>query len=70
VKSPTTTAKIERFHKSLRREFIADRSFESFDAAHRVLDAWIHDYNTERPHQVGEIGRWEKQVSSNSRTRT
>jgi transposase InsO family protein len=27
VRSPTTTGKIERFHQSLRREFLADRTF-------------------------------------------
>ena len=26
VRSPTTTGKIERFHQSLRREFLADRT--------------------------------------------
>jgi transposase InsO family protein len=53
--SPTTTGKIERFHQSLRKEFIADRSFTSFDAAREALDAWVHDYNTERPHQALEM---------------
>src|SRR5207244_7641603 len=29
VRSPTTTGKIERFHQSLRKEFLAERSFSS-----------------------------------------
>jgi transposase InsO family protein len=50
-RSPTTTGKIERFHQSLRKEFLVDRTFTSFDAAQAALDGWVHDYNTERPHQ-------------------
>ena len=52
VRSPTTTGKIERFHQSLRKEFLADRTFESLEAAQGALDAWVVDYNTERPHQA------------------
>jgi transposase InsO family protein len=33
VRSPTTTGRIERFHQSLRKEFLADRSFPSLEAA-------------------------------------
>jgi transposase InsO family protein len=54
-RSPTTTGKIERFHQSLRKEFLADRSFESFTAAQQALDAWVDDYNKERPHQALEM---------------
>jgi transposase InsO family protein len=49
--SPTTTGKIERFHRTLRHEFLTARVFSSVDAAQRELDAWIVTYNTERPHQ-------------------
>ena len=55
VRSPTTTGKIERFHQSLRREFLADRSFSSHEAAQAELDAWVSDYNTQRPHQALEM---------------
>jgi len=55
VRSPTTTGKIERFHQSLRKEFLADRTFGSLRAAQGELDAWVHDYNTERPHQALEM---------------
>ena len=49
--SPTTTGKIERFHRSLRREFLSGKIFNSLDEAQRELDAWVEDYNTNRPHQ-------------------
>jgi hypothetical protein len=49
--SPTTTGKIERFHRSLRLEFLAGRVFASLGQAQEELDAWVHSYNHERPHQ-------------------
>jgi transposase InsO family protein len=52
IRSPTTTGKIERFHQSIRKEFLADRTFKSPDAAQKELDAWVNDYNNERPHQA------------------
>jgi transposase InsO family protein len=55
VRSPTTTGKIERFHQSLRREFLADRSFVSLEQAQAELDSWVRSYNTERPHQSLEM---------------
>jgi len=55
VRSPTTTGKIERFHQSLRREFLADRIFTSFQEAQEALDAWVKEYNTKRPHQALEM---------------
>lgn len=55
VRSPTTTGKIERFHQSLRKEFLADRTFSSLKAAQEALDAWVNDYNTNRPHQAIEM---------------
>jgi transposase InsO family protein len=54
-RSPTTTGKIERFHQSLRREFLAGRTFASLEAAQAELDAWVADYNTARPHQALEM---------------
>jgi transposase InsO family protein len=49
--SPTTTGKVERFHRTLRQEFLTAQVFSSLDEAQRELDDWIHHYNTERPHQ-------------------
>jgi len=55
VRSPTTTGKIERFHQSLRREFLDGRVFASLEAAQAELDAWVLDYNSARPHQALEM---------------
>jgi transposase InsO family protein len=51
IRAPTTTGKIERFHKTLRAELLTGRRFESLALAQQVLDAWVVDYNTQRPHQ-------------------
>ena len=50
-RSPTTTGKIERFHRSLRTEFLTGRIFDSKASAQGELDAWVAQYNTVRPHQ-------------------
>jgi len=47
---PTTTGKIERFHRTMRQEFLTGRMFEDLPAAQGELDAWVVSYNTERPH--------------------
>lgn len=54
-RSPTTTGKIERFHQSVRKEFLVDRTFASFELAQKELDAWVDDYNKQRPHQALEM---------------
>ena len=51
IRCPTTTGKIERFHKTLRAELLTGRRFDSLAHAQLVLDAWVDDYNTQRPHQ-------------------
>jgi hypothetical protein len=51
-RSPTTTGKIERFHRSLRAEFDTRRTFPSLRAAQGALDEWVGYYNTARPHQA------------------
>ena len=51
-RSPTTTGKIERFHRSLRAELLAGAGpFASLKAAQAALDEWVDDYNSRRPHQ-------------------
>lgn len=50
-RSPTTTGKIERFHRTLRQEFLTGRVFHSLDDAQAQLDGFIHLYNHDRPHQ-------------------
>jgi transposase InsO family protein len=54
-RSPTTTGKIERWHTTLRREFLDGEVFDSIEDAQAQLDVWVHHYNFERPHQ--SIGR-------------
>jgi len=52
LRTPTTTGKIERWHKTLREEFLATcGSFASLAHAQAELDAWVDHYNCERPHQ-------------------
>ena len=58
TKSPQTNGIVERFHRTVLNEFyrIAFRRkiYRSIDELQADLDAWIADYNQERPHQ----GRW------------
>ena len=51
--SPTTTGKVERFHKTMRGEFLVDhdRVHETIEGLQAALDAWVEVYNTKRPHQ-------------------
>jgi transposase InsO family protein len=51
-RSPTTTGKIERFHKSLRTELLADESPATLEEAQGALDRWVEHYNALRPHQA------------------
>ena len=45
-RSPTTTGKIERFHRTLRIEFDTRRPFTSLPVAQQALDEWVTYYNT------------------------
>jgi transposase InsO family protein len=51
--SPTTTGKVERFHRTYRDEFLVDhdRRHATIAEAQAALDDWVVKYNTERPHQ-------------------
>ncbi len=49
--SPTTTGKVERFHKTVKGELVTGRVFESLEDAQTQLDEWVTYYNFERPHQ-------------------
>jgi transposase InsO family protein len=66
-RSPTTTGKVERFHKTIKKELLADRTFESLEDAQMVIDGWVVEYNTVRPHQgigmVTPIRRFELAVA-------
>lgn len=62
-RSPTTTGKVERFHKTLKSEGIAGQTFADLAAAQAAIDVWVEHYNHERPHQgigmVAPIRRFE-----------
>jgi transposase InsO family protein len=52
-RSPTTTGKIERWHKTMRAEFLRahDRRHDTITELQAAFDAWVVEYNLERPHQ-------------------
>lgn len=58
TKSPQTNGIVERFHKTVLNEFyrVAFRRkiYRSIAELQEDLDAWLTDYNEQRPHQ----GRW------------
>jgi hypothetical protein len=61
--SPTTTGKVERFHKTYRAEFLSehDRRHRNIEEAQAALDEWVVHYNTVRPHQsVGDRPPFER----------
>src|SRR5215207_7928644 len=51
-RSPTTTGKVERFHRAIRTEFRTDRVFADLATAQAELDEWVRGYNHSRPHQA------------------
>jgi len=54
--SPTTTGKIERLHKTMRKEFFSQHTFDTLEELQAALDAWVVDYNNEREHQsLGDV---------------
>ena len=50
-RSPTTTGKIERFHKTLRLELDTRQVFKDITRAQEAMDEWVEYYNTQRPHR-------------------
>ena len=51
--SPTTTGKIERWHRTLRRELLdVAGAFVDLPSAQAAISGWVHAYNHERPHQA------------------
>ena len=49
---PTQNAYIERFNGTFRREVLNANTFSSLGQVRRTVDAWVVEYNTERPHQA------------------
>ena len=56
-RSPTTTGKVERWHKTLRREFLNGRVFESIADAQEQLDQWPSGFNGARMRKNDEQHR-------------
>ncbi len=58
VRSPQTNGIVERLHRTMLNEFyrvaMRRKIYRSIEEMQTDLDAWLDDYNTERPHQ----GRW------------
>jgi len=50
-RTPTTTGKIERFHRTLREDFNTRQVFRNLKTAQEALDEWVTYYNSQRPHQ-------------------
>ena len=52
--NPEQNGVVERFMRTLKEECIWLQGFDSFSEAKRIIEDWIREYNTERPHQ--ELG--------------
>jgi transposase InsO family protein len=50
-RTPTTTGKVERFHQTLQRECLDGRVFATIGEAQAAVDAFVAEYNFDRPHQ-------------------
>ena len=50
--SPNQNGKVERFHGTFRPEVGELGPFESVELAQAAVDAWVDQYNSERPHQA------------------
>jgi len=69
--SPTTTGKVERFHKTFRREFLDHTEpFESVLAAQAAVDTWVAGYNCDRPHQALDMGYPAERFAPSQQQRT
>ena len=49
---PAQNAYIERFNGTFRREVLDAHIFTSIRQVRRIVDEWLVEYNTERPHQA------------------
>jgi transposase InsO family protein len=51
--SPNQNGKVERFHGTLRPDFLDQAEpFESLTKAQAAVEVWVADYNADRPHQA------------------
>ena len=54
--SPTTSGKVERLHRTMRKEFFDTHRFDTIQQTQKALDEWVNYYNTEREHQsIGDV---------------
>ncbi len=57
----TDNGKVERWHKTLRRDFLNGKVFDSIETAQAQVDGWVREYNFERRHQgIGDVVPWER----------
>lgn len=52
VNTPKGNAVVERFFRSLKEECVWQNQFKNFNEAKPKVDAWIKQYNQDRPHQT------------------
>ena len=52
IKHPQTQGKIERFHRSMKNEFLKFYEFEDAAHANCALQGWKEKYNFTRPHEA------------------
>jgi putative transposase len=52
--TPEQNGVVERFMRTMKEECIWLHTFSSFSEAKRIIEDWIREYNTDRPHQ--ELG--------------
>ena len=64
---PQTQGKLERFHRSLKREVLQGQLFIDLDDAQRAFDIWREIYNQKRPHQALNMQVPATRYSSSSR---
>ena len=50
--TPEQNGMIERFFRTLKEECVWLNRFKSLEQAQKIVDEWIHKYNTQRPHSA------------------
>jgi hypothetical protein len=53
---PQTQGKLERFHRTLKRELLRRHRIQDLQDAQQRFDSWLHIYNTIRPHEALQMG--------------